>query len=155
MCVDGVELDARDGRLRSRRPMHLQTPVLSRPPLIRVDVPVLVSYIICGSTRIPYTKLAVFIFTKARQLAILAQVSMWACTHHQRRSGLRWGPDGTPRCTPCPGSPSPSRRSSYSATARAAQQPPRSPFYPSRIRMRPGPLRGGGVVFAVESAASS
>ena len=43
--------------------MHLQTPVLSHHfPLFRINIIVLFPYIICRGTRIPYTKLAVFIF---------------------------------------------------------------------------------------------
>jgi hypothetical protein len=62
MCVDGVEFDARDGRLGSRRPMHLQTPVFPRLSLVWINTVVLVLRIISRSPRIPYTKLAVFIF---------------------------------------------------------------------------------------------
>jgi hypothetical protein len=43
--------------------MHLQTPVLSRLSLIRINIVVLIPHIIRGSARIPYTKLTMLIFT--------------------------------------------------------------------------------------------
>jgi len=43
--------------------MGLQTPVLPSFSLIRIDIVVFFPHVIGGSTRIPYTKLAMFIFT--------------------------------------------------------------------------------------------
>src|ERR1700741_2860568 len=106
MGVDRVELDARDGRLGSRRPMHLQTPVLARFPLIRVNVLVLFpNIIIRGSARVPYTELTMFIFTSCSSCQVYPQDSHqrdMINTHLQRRSGPWWDPGDTPRCTPYP-----------------------------------------------------
>lgn len=41
--------------------MYLQTPVLSHFPLVGIDVVVLFPDVVRRSTRIPYTKLTVFI----------------------------------------------------------------------------------------------
>jgi hypothetical protein len=42
--------------------MYLQTPVLSHFLLVGINIVVLFPDIVCRSTRIPYTKLTVFIF---------------------------------------------------------------------------------------------
>ena len=43
--------------------MRLQTPVLPRFSLVRIDIVLFFPHIISGSTRIPNAKLAMFIFT--------------------------------------------------------------------------------------------
>ena len=64
MRIDRVELDARNGRSGSCRPVHLQTPVLSRFPLFRTNTIVFIPHVIRGRTRIPYTKFSTFILSR-------------------------------------------------------------------------------------------
>ena len=70
--------------------MHLQTPVLPRLFLFRIDIVVFFPHIVSGSTRIPYTKLAMFIFTGSPCSANLRKkeknaLRVHARTHLQRR----------------------------------------------------------------------
>ena len=69
--------------------MRLQPPVLPRFSLVRIYIVVFFPHIVSGSTRIPYTKLAMFIFTGSPCSANLRKKEKMRCvyarTHLQRR----------------------------------------------------------------------
>jgi len=71
--------------------MRLQTPVLPRFSLIRIDIVVFFPHIISGSTRIPYTKLAVFIFTGSPSSANLRRKKCCVYTRTSKEDQVHGG----------------------------------------------------------------
>ena len=60
--VDWIELDTRDRRLGSRRPVDLQPPILATLKVSRNHLSVFIGDLIWLRPRIPYAQLSVFVY---------------------------------------------------------------------------------------------